>query len=180
MGTAVNSFKSVEIDEQIDRSMEQSYPNYLLELLVPWDLPTEQQLNEQDRENLTKILDNFLRVLERPCHEKELISLDKILVSLEAIEVSALESISTKSHLEDWEITDYDKYFDVRRVESAKPAFSILKGIVSTYHAFLLLYHQNQHLDSHQIELQKQGFIAFAHLIIRVYDLPSEEVYQSE
>ncbi|ACB52396.1 hypothetical protein cce_3048 [Crocosphaera subtropica ATCC 51142] len=152
--------------------MTQPYPNYLLELLVPWDLPIEQQLDEFDKEQLTKILDQFLQALEQPSPEKERIIIEQILVSLETIEVFPVEIPSTKSYLENWEVADYDKYFDVMRVQSAKPAFSLLKGVVIAYHAFLSLHYQNKQLNSTQIVLQKQGFISYACLLIRVCDLP--------
>ena len=155
--------------------MTQPYPNYLLELLVPWDLPIEQQLDEFDKEQLTKILDQFLQTLEQPSPEKELIILEEILASLDTVEVTPIEISSTKSYLENWEVADYDKYFNVMRVQSSSPALSLLKGVVVAYQAFLLLHYQNKQLNSTQIKLQKQGFISYACLLIRVCDLPLEK-----
>ncbi|MEM8780703.1 MAG: hypothetical protein AAGF26_17930, partial [Cyanobacteria bacterium P01_G01_bin.49] len=145
--------------------MTQPYPISQLELLVPWDLPIEQELEEFDREKLTKMLDQFLQALEQQSPEKELIIIEQLLASLEIVETSPIDISSTKSYLENWEVTDYDNYFNVTHVQSPNPAICLLKSVVVTYYTFLLLFYQKKQLNLTQIELQKQGFISYACLL---------------
>ena len=152
--------------------MTQTYPKHSLDLLFPGDLPIEQELNNSDQEKLSQIVTKFLQVFKQPSSEKELIILEEILVCLRSIEVVYCEIPSTQSYLENWEIFDYDQYFNVMRIKSSKQAFSLLKGIVTAYHSIVLVECENKQLNSPQIELQKKGFISYAKLLMRVCDLP--------
>jgi hypothetical protein len=146
-----------------------------LELLVPWELPIEQQLSEASKAKLSKVLDWLLQSLKQTSPQKALLTINQSLFILGAAEVYLAKISSTKASLEGWEVEDFNNYFGINHVETQEPALCLVKGVLVAYQTFLHLSSQSSWLDPAQVELQKRGFASYARLLARVFDLRLEE-----
>ena len=144
-----------------------------LDLLVPWDLPIDEQLSEADTVDLSQALRQILKALQQVDTSAALIIIQGELSKLASVNISPAKISSTKTPLKKWEIEDFDRHFGVNHVESRKPSFCIVKSLMlAVYQMFILLDKQNNsQFDSIQIERQKQGYISYIHLLSRVYHL---------
>lgn len=161
--------------------MSETNPPPQLDLLLPWDLPTEYSLNETERVKITQALNYFLDALKQTSPKTALTLIHQALQTLDPVNTSPAKISTTKASLKTWEVEDYDRYFQVNHVQSQQPALCLVKSLMIAGQQFLTLcsYHQENphfpHLDSTQIEQQKQGFISYIHLLARVFDIYLEE-----
>ncbi|ERT06769.1 hypothetical protein M595_3286 [Lyngbya aestuarii BL J] len=163
--------------------MSETNPTPQLDLLVPWDLLTEHPLNEAERVKITQALNCFLTALKQTRLETALSLTHETLETLEPVESSPAKLSTTKASLKTWEVEDYDRYFQVNHVQTQQPAFCLLKSVIVASQQFLILCLNSQNqpdsnfpkLDSNQIEQQKQGFISYAHLLARLFDVYLED-----
>ena len=144
-----------------------------LDLLVPWDLPIDEQLSEADTVKLSQALKQILTALQQVDTSAALVIIQDELSKLAFVDIFPAKISSTKTPLKKWEIEDFDRHFGINHVESQQPAFCIVKSLMlAVYQMFILLDKQNNsQFDSIQIERQKQGYISYIHLLSRVYHL---------
>ena len=157
--------------------MTDDLSNLNLDLLVPWDLPTDLNLDTQEKEVVTYALTQLFLSLEqeeeRPkyCLGETISLIDQAIATLgkghQAIPNISKEKLSLKQ----WEIADYDRYFNIQHIESDTPAICITRSLLLTYRQFLYLCLQNPTLAPAQLIQQRQGFEAIAHLLIRIFNL---------
>ncbi|NJL19905.1 MAG: hypothetical protein HC895_02305 [Leptolyngbyaceae cyanobacterium SM1_3_5] len=149
--------------------MASEAPQPQLDLLSPWDLPIEQSLSESDRARVGQALQQFLQALHTT--DQEAIELLKTAISeLGTSPVSPTEIAVTKTGLNQQQIDDFDRYFDVHHVQAENAAICLMRSILITYQRSLQLRHKQQ-FDPVQIAQEKQGFISYAHLLKRVFNL---------
>ncbi|MCJ8282735.1 MAG: hypothetical protein MJK14_23690 [Rivularia sp. ALOHA_DT_140] len=148
-----------------------------LDLLVPWDLPIDEQLTQADTVKLSQALVQILTALQQVDTSAALVIIQDELSKLASVDISPAKISSTKTPLKKWEVEDFDRHFGVNHVESQQPAFCILKSLMlAVYQMFILLDKQNNpKFDSVQLERQKQGYISYIHLLSRVYHLQNIE-----
>ncbi|WP_413160452.1 hypothetical protein ACL6C3_18225 [Capilliphycus salinus ALCB114379] len=163
--------------------MSETNPTPHLDLLLPWDLLTEYSLNEGEKVKITQAINYFLSALKQTSVETALTLTDEALETLEAVDNFPAKLSTTKASLKTWEVEDYDRYFQVNHVQTEQPAFCLLKSVIVASQQFLILCLNSQNqpdsnfpkLDSNQIEQQKQGFISYAHLLARLFDVQLED-----
>ncbi|GFE67431.1 hypothetical protein [Chroococcus sp. FPU101] len=155
--------------------MSENNPNPQLELLVPWDLPIEQKLNETDQIKIGQALNQLLAALKQSCSQEALKTIEQTLERLGTVEMVPIEPISTKTALENWEVKDFDHYFEISHVQTQDNAICVVRSILVAYQTLLILNSQYNGLDPAQIELQKKGFVSYVYLLARVFELHLEE-----
>ncbi|MEO1433661.1 MAG: hypothetical protein AAFV71_32295 [Cyanobacteria bacterium J06633_8] len=145
-----------------------------LDLLVPWDLPIDEQLSEADTVKLSQALRQILKALEQVETSTALVIIEDELSKLGFVNIFPAKISSTKTPLKKWEVEDFDRHFGINHVKSQQPAFCIVKSLMFAVHRmFVMLDKQNNSkFDSLQIERQKQGYISYIYLLSRVYHLP--------
>ncbi len=143
-----------------------------LDLLVPWDLPIDEQLNEADKVKLSQALHQILKALQQIDTSTALVIIQDELSKLASVDKLRATISSTKTPLKKWEVEDFDRHFGVNHVESQQPALCIVKSLMLSVHQmFIFLDRQNNQFDSVQVERQKQGYISYIRLLSRVYHL---------
>jgi hypothetical protein len=142
----------------------------ILELLVPWELPTEQPLNPSDQLRVGQALRQFLRALESS-HEAAIQLVDQALAELGPVATSPAQPSSTKTPLKQLEVEDFDVYFAAVHVQSADPVGCLVQSLLVTYRRLLSLWLQDERFDPVQIAQQKQGFVSYVYLLGRVFHL---------
>ncbi|MBD2252596.1 hypothetical protein [Nostoc parmelioides] len=146
----------------------------LLELLNPAELPIQQQLTPPTQIKLKKILTELLTALNEPDIQQAINNIETAIAELEIYDVFPLETISTQTILKYWEIEDFDTYFHVQHVQSNEPELCLVKSLLSACQTFLYLQQDHLNLDITQIELQREGFKNYVHLLDRVFQLNLE------
>lgn len=146
----------------------------LLELLVPWELPTEQLLNQTDQLRIKQALRQFLLALQHSSDQTAIQLVDQALAELGSIATRPAEAISTKTPLKALEVEDFDGYFEAMHVQSSDPAGCLVQSLLVTYRRLLGLWLQEERFDPVQITQQKQGFVSYVYLLERVFHLTLE------
>ena len=145
--------------------------DFKLDLLVPWDIPLDSQLEPIQQEKIIKSLKILLRSLEEPSIEIALQKINLAIDYLGEISISHAEIDYTKTSLKNWEVADYDTFFKVNRVEAKEPELCLVKGLLVNCRAFFLLCQASDKLDPIQINIQKKGFAIYAYLLARNFGL---------
>ncbi|MEL6437830.1 MAG: hypothetical protein AAFQ80_01045 [Cyanobacteria bacterium J06621_8] len=143
-----------------------------LELLSPEDIPLESQLGGEVKEQLTGILISFLKALKKSSADQALSEITNLLEYLDTIKTTSVKINRTQASLKNCEIEDYDRFFKINRVQTSQPGIALVKGLLLNTQTFISLCQQcGARLDSQQVELQKQGLIAYARLLARNFNL---------
>ena len=143
-----------------------------LDLLIPGDIPINRQLDTEVKEKLSKVLTIFLLAIEETSTVVSLSKIAHALESLDKIETRSAAIDKTETPLKNWEVEDYDRYFKINRIQTDRPELALVRGLLINTQTFLLLCkNYRDRLDPQQIELQKQGFIAYAQLLARNFQL---------
>ncbi|MEO1296211.1 MAG: hypothetical protein AAFW75_10470 [Cyanobacteria bacterium J06636_16] len=146
-----------------------------LELLVPWELPLDQNLSPTDRVHVSQALRQLLQALAESSSQRALLTINQALKELSKIETQIANIESTKTALKAWEVQDYDRYFQIRHVHTQQSGICLIKGLLITCQRFVGICLQSPWLDDQQVELQKQGFVSYIQLLIRTFDLDKPE-----
>ncbi|MBW4643215.1 MAG: hypothetical protein KME23_09500 [Goleter apudmare HA4340-LM2] len=142
-----------------------------LYLLIPGDLPIQEQLDEVEKTKLYQAINQLLIALKETSHQAALAIINQELANLEIADVLTVEISSTETSLKVSEVEDFDNYFDVFHVKTNQPAICIVRSLIVAYKAFIELNQYCHNLNPVQIKLQKQGFEAYAYLQVRVFSL---------
>ena len=145
--------------------------DFKLDLLVPWDIPLDFQLEPIQQKKITKALTILLRSLKETSIEIALQEINLALDCLGEVDISPVEINQTKTSLKTWEVTDYDDYFQINRVEAKEPALCLVKSLLVNCRAFFLLCQSDDNLDPIQLDIQKQGFVSYVYLLARNFKL---------
>ncbi|NEQ97349.1 MAG: hypothetical protein F6K30_11585 [Cyanothece sp. SIO2G6] len=156
-----------------------------LDLLVPWDLPTDLTLSDHEKAMVINALTQLLNTIQQqkidaesmaqPDFASSIIFIEQAISKLGKGHQSTPDIPKEKIALKQSEITDYDRYFNIQHVESDTPAICIVRSLLFTYWQFLYLCQQNPNLDPNHVTQQTQGFEAIAHLLIRTFNLNNPE-----
>lgn len=145
--------------------------DFQLNLPNPWDIPLDDRLDSEQKQKLAKSLKLLLKAVRSPSLDKSLIILKEAIDCLGTIATESIPIKNTKTALKNWEVQDYDRYFQIERVTTTEPAACLIQGLLVNCRAFFLLCQKNRELDPRQIEIQKQGFISYAYLLARNFQL---------
>ncbi|WNZ26343.1 hypothetical protein HJG54_28345 [Leptolyngbya sp. NK1-12] len=147
-----------------------SAPVPRLELLIPWELPTEQPLSAADQARIGRALHSLLEALREP----DAVALSRITQALEQlgpIGSTPSELSSTKTALQQPQIADFDHYFEAVHVQTSDPVGCLVQSLLLTYQRVLQLWLSGD-FNPQQIAYQKQGFVSYGYLLLRVSQLP--------
>ncbi|MEM9007594.1 MAG: hypothetical protein AAGE59_29235 [Cyanobacteria bacterium P01_F01_bin.86] len=150
-------------------------PLNMLELLVPWELPLDQHLSDNDKTKVDQALRLLLDALAESSPQQSLLTTSQALAVLGDIETQKVDIESTKTALKSWEVEDYDLYFQIRHVHTQQSAICLVRGLLLACQRFMEICSQTPWLDIQQVQLQKRGFISYIHLLIRTFDLDKPE-----
>lgn len=142
-----------------------------LYLVVPWDLPTQQPLNEVDKAQLEYSLKQFLIALEQESHQVATTIIHQALLNLDISSVVPVQLTSTQTVLKPREIEDFDTYFEISHVQTQTPAVCMVWSLLVSYQAFLALLEQGDNFNPEHGEVQRQGFKSYVYLLARVFNL---------
>ncbi|MEM9509455.1 MAG: hypothetical protein AAGA16_17515, partial [Cyanobacteria bacterium P01_E01_bin.35] len=73
-----------------------------LDLLIPWDIPIESELDKETQEQLSEVLMLFLQALSDSSVEEALLEITPLLEYLEAINTTSVKIENTKTPLKNW------------------------------------------------------------------------------
>lgn len=147
-----------------------------LYLLVPWELPIQQQLSGSEKVILERSLQQFLKALSQHSIQEAIIALDQALANLDISSIVPMHLTSTQTPLDVSEIEDFDNYFEVSHVQAQEPAICMVWSLLIAYQVFLMLSDQGSEFDRTQVELQKQGFRSYVYLLARAFNLNLDEL----
>jgi len=147
-----------------------------LYLLVPWDLPIQQQLSGSEKVILELSLQQFLKALNQHSIQEASIILEQALANLDISSVVPIQLTSTQTPLDVSEVEDFDNYFEVNHVQTQEPAICMVWSLLVAYQVFLMLNERGSEFDRTQVELQKQGFTSYVYLLARVFNLNLDEL----
>jgi hypothetical protein len=148
-----------------------------LELLVPWELPTEHPLDSADRIRVGRALQRLLLALQEGSPPIALQQIAQALTDLGTVPTTIAQPANTKTSLKQPQIEEFDQYFETSHVHSVDPAGCIVQSLLVTYWRSLHLWQQQPDLDPQPMQLQKQGLISYIHLLARVFHLDLEVNY---
>jgi hypothetical protein len=146
-----------------------SAPVPRLELLIPWELPTEQTLSAADQLRIGRALQDLLRALPEPDADA-LALVERALQELGEVASTPAEVNSTKTALQQPQIEDFDRYFQALHVQTPDSAGCLVYGLLLTYRRVLQIW-LSAEFAPEQIAHQKQGFASYARLLLRVFQL---------
>lgn len=143
-----------------------------LGLLLPDMLPIEQGVSEAERVVLRGLLVDLLHALRLPDRAASLARLDALLLRLADEPGGEPAGIGETGIPADAAlVADFDSYFRVSRITSPRPALALVHGLVQTARAVMSLFARARHLPEARVEQQIAGFVTYAHLLARTYDL---------
>ena len=146
-----------------------------LYLLVPWDLPVEEQLSESNRSKIHQVLKHLLQALDENSYQKALAIINQELALLDVSDVLPAEVSDTKTMLKPWEIEDFNNYFKLMHVQTKQPAVCIVWSLLRAYQTFLTFNESGIEFDSIQVKYLKEGLRSYAYMLARVFSLSLEE-----
>ena len=148
-----------------------------LNLLVPDELPTNNELSEANKEKVFLSLNLALESLDSDCQEQAIAQVNQALMILGTADTLP-NDIPIEGTRKRREALDYDNYFNVNHVKSQEPEIFLVSSILIAYQRFLLLGHNCNKFDSHNIEIQRQGFRTYCKLLSRVFNLSLNEKHE--
>ena len=144
-----------------------------LYLLVPDQLPSQNELNDAGRASILPSLNLALESLELDSQEEAIDKINLALAILKPSDILPIErnNCNFKSTKKYRETLDYDRYFNIRHIKSNNPEICLLKSILVAYQCFLLLEQESEQLNLENMKIQRQGFKSYFLLLARVYNL---------
>jgi len=147
-----------------------------LYLVVPGDLPVEQQLNEVKKVRLCRSLNQLLQALVQTSNQAALTMINQELANFNLSGIFPCQPSVTKTPLKPWEVEDYNNYFQVSHIRTQDPAFCVVHSLLTAYQLFLAFDDRDREFDAFQVRLLKEGLKSYIFLLARVFGLQLEEI----
>ena len=148
-----------------------------LYLLVPWNLPIEEQLSESNRSKIRQALKNLLQALDEIYHQKALAIINQELVNLDISSLSPALISSTETSLKPWEVEEFNDYFKLSHVTTKHKSICVVWGLLIVYKTLLVLDESdNKKFDPNLLNNLKEGLKSYVYLLGRVFSLSLEEI----
>ncbi len=148
-----------------------------LYLLVPDELPSQNELNEASKASILLSLNLALESLDLASQEQAIAKTNQALAILKSSDILPVghNLRNTKKYRE---ALDYDRYFNVEHIKSSEPEICLLKSILVAYKCFLLLEKESNTFNLEKIKVQRQGFRSYFLLLGRVYNLIADNNHE--
>lgn len=142
----------------------------VLALVLPDALPVELHLSDGEKAILLAALSDLVAALraDRAEGADRLAHLLRRLGSPDAAP-ARIERTGIPADVD--KVMDFDQFFRVTRIASARPALSLVLGLTRTAHAVVGLFDRLDDLSEDRARQQIDGFIAYAHLLARTFGL---------
>lgn len=152
-----------------------SLPSQLY-LLVPWELPVEEQLSESNRSKISQVLKNLLQALDENSHQKALAILDRELadIDIKSISPALVSSSSTKTQVKPWEVEDFNDCFNMNYVTVEDKGTCIVWGLLIVCKTLLTFDEDARKFDPNFLENVREGLKSYIYLLERVFSLSLE------
>ena len=142
-----------------------------LYLIVPWDLPVQQQLDDVCKAKVERSLQQFFLALEQDSYRDAIAIVHQEIANLDVGEATPAEFASSQTFLQPEAIEEFDEYFEVIHAQAKEPAICIVWSFLVAYQAFLDLADRTSDFDPECVDLQTQGFRSYAYMLARVFSL---------
>lgn len=141
-----------------------------LDLLFPDALPTDLVPSPADRAVLHRMLCGILQALHHHDRRESLHMLGALLSQIDDPGSMTVTVGPTGTPAKTAQVNDFDSYFRVNRIVSADPALSLVRGLLQTATAVVDLFCCTTNLPAAEVERQMAGFVAYTHLLGRIFD----------
>lgn len=171
LGAVFDTARSEAIDDasaQFPSPREQETDR--LDLLVPDALPTHFVPNPADRAVLQHTLCGIVKALQHHDRREGLHMLGALLSQIDVPGSMPAAVGQTGTPAKTAQVNDFDRYFRVNRIVSPDPALTLVRGLLQTATAVFDLFCRAKDLPAAEIERQTAGFLAYAHLLGRIFD----------
>jgi hypothetical protein len=152
-----------------------SLPSQLY-LLVPWNLPTEQQLSLSNQVKIRQILQNLLQALNELSNRQALTTIERELANLDLNNITLASISSTQTSLKPWEVEDFNQCFKLAHVTTEDKSLCLVWGLLTVYKTLLLLERGSPNFDPGRVRDLKEGLKSYVYLLARVFNLSLEEI----
>ena len=141
-----------------------------LNLLIPEQLPTQNELKESNKEKVLRSLNLALQSLDMDCQEQAILQINQALIILNPTDILTAD-FNPKDIKKNRSTLEYDNYFNVKHVQSKEPEICLVRSVLIAYQYFLLLCYETNKFDFDNIKIQQQGFRNYFQLLSRVFNL---------
>lgn len=147
-----------------------------LHLLVPWELPVEEQLSESNRSKIRQVLKHLLQALDELSNQKALAIINQELANLDISSISPALISSTETSLKPWEVEDFNDCFKLSHVTTKDKSICIVWGLLVVYKTLLVLDEDGNQFDPKFLKNLEEGLKSYIYLLERVFSLSLEEI----
>ena len=154
---------------------QDSLPSQLY-LLMPGNLPIEEQLSSSDKIKIRQVLQNLLQALNELSNYQALDSVNRELANLDLSNISSAPILSTQTSLNPWEVEDFNQCFGLAHVITDDKSTCLVWGLLVAYKTLLLLEQNNSTFNPSLVKDLKEGLKSHVYLLGRVFDLFLEEI----
>lgn len=152
-----------------------SLPSQLY-LLVPGNLPVEQQLSLSNQVKIRQILQNLLQALNELSNRQALTTIERELANLDLSTITFASISSTQTSLKPWEVEDFNQCFKLAHVTTEDKSVCLVWGLLTVYKTLLLLERGNPNFNPSRVRDLKEGLKSYVYLLARVFNLSLEEI----
>ncbi|MEM9272769.1 MAG: hypothetical protein AAGA80_07370 [Cyanobacteria bacterium P01_F01_bin.143] len=154
---------------------QNSLPSELY-LLVPGNLPIEQELSQESQVKVRQILQSLLQALNESSNRQALVIIERELAKLDFNNIDPALVSSTQTSLKPWEVEDFNNCFKISHIDTEDKSLCLVWGLLNVYKTLLLLEQDNSTFNPSRIIDLKEGIRSHVYLLSRVFNLSLEEI----
>ncbi|MEM7759320.1 MAG: hypothetical protein AAF298_14525 [Cyanobacteria bacterium P01_A01_bin.40] len=152
-----------------------SLPSQLY-LLIPGNLPIDEQLSSSNQVKIRQTLQNLLQALNELSNHQALTIIDRELANLDLSNICPAPIPSTQTSLKPWEVEDFNQCFKLAHVATEDKSICLVWGLLTVYKTLLILERNNPKFNPSRVKDLKEGLKSHIYLLGRVFNLSLEEI----
>lgn len=152
-----------------------SLPSQLY-LIVPGNLPIEEQLSSSNQVKIRQILQSLLQALNELSNCQALAIVDRELANLDLSTIYPASISSTQTALKPWEVEDFNHCFKLAHVTTEDKSTCLVWGLLTVYKTLLVLERDNPKFNPSRVKDLQEGLKNYVYLLGRVFNLSLEEI----
>ncbi|MEO1004644.1 MAG: hypothetical protein AAFW67_02080, partial [Cyanobacteria bacterium J06638_38] len=142
-----------------------------LYLLIPGDLPIDEQLSSSNQIKISQILQNLLQALNELSNHQALTIINRELADLDLSNICPSPIPSTQTSLKPWEVEDFNQCFKLSHVATEDKCICLVWGLLTVYKTLLVLERDNPKFNPSRVKDLKEGLKSHVYLLGRVFNL---------
>ncbi|MEM8722524.1 MAG: hypothetical protein AAGE84_25090 [Cyanobacteria bacterium P01_G01_bin.39] len=154
---------------------DDSVPSQLY-LLVPGELPIEEQLSSSDQVKIRPALQNLLQALNELSNRQALVMINQELAKLDLSNVCSAPIPPTQTSLKPWEVEDFNQCFKLAHIATEDKSVCLVWGLLTVSKTLLILERDNTKFNPSRVKDLKEGLKSHVYLLGRVFNLSLEEI----